>query len=314
MADHQKPYNSLNEYYQKIFGQKVAKISIDGGFTCPNRDGTIATEGCIFCSPRGSGDFTLGTDFSISQQIQKGKEIMSRKWKNPKFIAYFQAFTNTYAPIGVLDAKYKEAISQEGIVGLAIATRPDCMEEDVLALLASYQKQIPLWVELGLQTSKESTAHFIHRGYSNAVFEKAVFDLAKRNIPVVVHVILGLPHETREDMLETIDYLNHLPIHGIKLQLLHVLKDTPLASYYQTGAFSVLEKEEYLTLLCDIINRLRSDIVIHRLTGDGPKESLIAPLWSLQKREVLNSLHKKMKEEQCFQGKNMEPFPLPDFF
>jgi len=306
MVDDQKPYNSLNSYYQKIFQQKIAKISIDGGFSCPNRDGTIGTKGCIFCSPRGSGDFTAGADFSIAEQIQKGKEVMRKKWKDPKFIAYFQAFTNTYAPISELDAKYNEAVSQEGIVGLAIATRPDCLSVDILTLLESYQERIPLWVELGLQSSKESTILFIGRGYDNSIFEKAVFDLEKRKIPIVVHVILGLPHETKSDMLYTILYLNTLPIHGIKLQLLHILKDTPLATYYNTGAFSTLEKEEYLSLLCEIINCLRPDIVIHRLTGDGPQDSLISPLWSLHKRDVLNSLHKKMKQESCFQGKSLK--------
>ena len=301
-----KPYRSLNEYYREIFGRKTAKISLDGGFTCPNRDGTCGTRGCLFCSAGGSGDFAENAALSITEQIEKGKAQTADKWKDPAYIAYFQAFTNTYAPVEELRRKYEEALSCEGIEGISIATRSDCLPDDVLDLLSELNQKTKLWVELGLQTADEDSAKFIRRGYPLSVFEKAVYDLAERDIPVIVHVILGLPGENRETILKTIDCVNRLPVQGIKLQLLHVLSDSDLAKIYEAGNYSPLTKEEYISLVGDCIAHLREDIVIHRLTGDGDKNTLLAPLWSLRKRDVLNSLHKYLKENNIRQGMSVK--------
>ena len=301
-----KPYRSLNAYYREIFGRKTAKISLDGGFTCPNRDGTCGTRGCLFCSAGGSGDFAENAALSITEQIENGKKQTADKWKDPAYIAYFQAFTNTYAPVEDLRRKYEEALACEGVEGISIATRADCLSDDVLDLLSELNQKTKLWVELGLQTADEDSAKFIRRGYSLRVFEKAVHDLAERDIPVIVHVILGLPGESRETILKTIDCINHLPVQGIKLQLLHVLSDSDLADIYEAGNYTPLTKEEYISLTGDCIAHLREDIVIHRLTGDGDKNTLLAPLWSLRKRDVLNSLHKYLKENNIRQGMSVK--------
>ena len=301
-----KPYRSLNAYYREIFGRKTAKISLDGGFTCPNRDGTCGTRGCLFCSAGGSGDFAENAALSITEQIENGKKQTADKWKDPAYIAYFQAFTNTYAPVEDLRRKYEEALACEGVEGISIATRADCLPDDVLDLLSELNQKTKLWVELGLQTADEESAKFIRRGYSLRVFEKAVHDLAERDIPVIVHVILGLPGESRETILKTIDCINHLPVQGIKLQLLHVLSDSDLADIYEAGNYTPLTKEEYISLTGDCIAHLREDIVIHRLTGDGDKNTLLAPLWSLRKRDVLNSLHKYLKENNIRQGMSVK--------
>ena len=301
-----KPYRSLNEYYREIFGRKTAKISLDGGFTCPNRDGTCGERGCLFCSAGGSGDFAENAALSITEQIENGKKQTSDKWKDPAYVAYFQAFTNTYAPVEELRRKYEEALSCDGVEGISIATRSDCLPEDVLDLLAELNQKTKLWVELGLQTSDEESAKRIRRGYPLSVFEKAVHDLAERKIPVIVHVILGLPGENRETILNTIDCVNRLPLQGIKLQLLHVLSDSDLAKLYEAGNYTPLTKEEYIALVGDCIAHLREDIVIHRLTGDGDKNTLLAPLWSLRKRDVLNSLHKYLKENNIRQGMSVK--------
>ena len=301
-----KPYRSLNAYYREIFGRKTAKISLDGGFTCPNRDGTCGTRGCLFCSAGGSGDFAENAALSITEQIENGKKQTADKWKDPAYIAYFQAFTNTYAPAEDLRRKYEEALSCDGVEGLSIATRADCLPHDVLDLLSELNQKTKLWVELGLQTADEDSAKFIRRGYSLSVFKKAVHDLAERDIPVIVHVILGLPGESRETILKTIDCINHLPVQGIKLQLLHVLSDSDLADIYEAGNYTPLTKEEYISLAGDCIAHLREDIVIHRLTGDGDKNTLLAPLWSLRKRDVLNSLHKYLKENNIRQGMSVK--------
>lgn len=297
-----KPYRSLNEYYREIFGRKTAKISLDGGFTCPNRDGTCGTRGCLFCSAGGSGDFAENAALSITEQIERGKKQTADKWKDPAYVAYFQAFTNTYAPVEELRRKYEEALSCDGVEGISIATRADCLPDDILDLLAELNQKTKLWVELGLQTADEDSARFIRRGYPRSVFEKAVHDLAERDIPVIVHVILGLPGENKETILQTIDCVNRLPIQGIKLQLLHVLSDSDLAEIYQAGDYTPLTKEEYITLVGDCIAHLREDIIIHRLTGDGDKNTLLAPLWSLRKRDVLNAIHKYLKENGIKQG------------
>ncbi len=297
-----RPYFSLNCYLKQKFVTKVVKLSIDAGFSCPNRDGTISTGGCSFCSPRGSGDFTWGKQYSIFQQLDYGKKLVSAKWEHAKYIAYFQAFTNTYAPVEVLAQKYQEALSFPDLVGVSIATRPDCLGEDVITLLDALQKKTTLWVELGLQTSNEVTAEKIKRGYHNATFEQAVLSLHNKGIDVIVHVILGLPNETKEDMLKTIYYLNQLPIRGIKLQLLHVLEGTPLAQEYKDGSFQTLAQDEYIDILCQCIGYLRKDIIIHRLTGDGDSKLLLAPTWSLHKKMVLNAIHKELKKSQITQG------------
>ncbi|MGN0136120.1 TIGR01212 family radical SAM protein [Anaerotignum sp.] len=304
----QKPYRSLNEYYREIFGRKAAKISLDGGFTCPNRDGTCGTRGCLFCSSGGSGDFAENASLSITEQIQRGKAQTAEKWKDPAYIAYFQAFTNTYAPVAELRQKYEEALSCPGVEGISIATRADCLPADVLDLLAELNQKTKLWVELGLQTADEASALRIRRGYPLSVFERAVHALAERDISVVVHVILGLPGETRETVLHTIDCVNRLPIQGIKLQLLHVLSDSDLAEIYKAGDYIPLTKEAYIALVGDCLAHLREDIVIHRLTGDGDKNTLLAPLWSLRKRDVLNSLHKYLKENGIRQGIKYKSF------
>lgn len=301
-----KPYRDLNAYYRELFGRKTAKISLDGGFTCPNRDGTCGTRGCLFCSAGGSGDFAENAALSITEQVEKGKQQTAEKWKNPAYVAYFQAFTNTYAPVSELHQKYEEALSCEGVEGISIATRADCLPEDVLDLMAELNQRTKLWVELGLQTADEDSANRIRRGYPLSVFEKAVLALAERNIPVIVHVILGLPEETRKTVLHTIDYINHLPVQGIKLQLLHVLSDSDLAPIYEAGSYTPLTKEAYIALVGDCIAHLREDIVIHRLTGDGDKNTLLAPLWSLRKRDVLNSLHKYLKENNIRQGMSVK--------
>ena len=297
-----KPYRSLNAYYREIFGRKTAKISLDGGFTCPNRDGTCGERGCLFCSAGGSGDFAENAALSITEQIEKGKKQTADKWKDPAYVAYFQAFSNTYAPVAELRRIYEEALACDGVEGISIATRSDCLPDDVLDLLEELNRKTKLWVELGLQTADEASAKNIRRGYPLSVFEKAVKDLAERKIPVIVHVILGLPGEDKETILRTIDCVNRLPVQGIKLQLLHVLSDSDLAEIYKNGDYTPLTKEEYIVLVGDCIAHLRKDIVIHRLTGDGDKNTLLAPLWSLRKRDVLNSIHKHLKEASIQQG------------
>lgn len=297
-----KPYYSLDAYLKETFGEKVYRLSLDGGMTCPNRDGTCGTRGCIFCSAGGSGDFAGDRRQSITEQMQEQKRQIQEKRPVHKFIAYFQAYTNTYAPVEYLDKIFREAISNESVVALSIGTRPDCLGEEVLSLLERLNEIKPVWIELGLQTIHEKTAEYIRRGYPLSCFEKAVQELDKRKIPVIVHTILGLPGEGEKEVYETIQYLNQLPVSGIKLQLLHVLKNTDLAQDYAAGKFAVMEKEEYLALVIGCLQRLRPSMVVHRVTGDGPKDLLIAPGWSQAKRTVLNELHHRMKEENARQG------------
>ncbi|WP_373897376.1 TIGR01212 family radical SAM protein [Haloimpatiens sp. FM7315] len=297
-----KRYYNLNYFLRSKFGEKVFKISLDAGFSCPNRDGTISKGGCIYCSERGSGDFAGNRRFSISQQFEDIKAIMNKKWKSGKYIAYFQAYTNTYAPIEVLREKYEEAIKEEGVVALAIATRPDCLSKEVLDLIEEYSNRIYTWVELGLQTSKEETAKLINRGYDISVFENAVCNLRERNIDVVVHVIFGLPGENSLDMLNSIRYLSNIDIQGIKIHLLHLMKNTPLVKLYEEGRLRFLEKDEYIDLICKAVSILPKDVVIHRLTGDAPRDLLIGPKWSLKKWEVLNDIDKTLKDRDIYQG------------
>lgn len=303
-----KPYYSLDVFLQEQFHEKVYKVSLDGGFTCPNRDGSLDTRGCIFCSAGGSREFAGDRHLSISRQLDLQIEALQKKRPVRKFIAYFQAFTNTYAPADRLEALYREAMDHPGIAALSVATRPDCLPPPVLDLLARLNREKPVWVELGLQTAHEDTAAYIRRGYPLSCFEDAVMRLQEKGLDTIVHTILGLPGESRERMLDTIRYINRLPVRGIKLQLLHVLAGTDLAADYRRGRFRVLTFEEYIDLLIRCLEELRPDIVIHRLTGDGPKELLIAPLWSRAKRKVLNTLHREMALCRTWQGRLYEQY------
>lgn len=297
-----KRYFSLNYFLRQKFGCKVFKISLDAGFSCPNRDGTINTGGCTFCSDRGSGEFAGNREYSISKQFAQIKSVMNNKWKSGKYIAYFQAYTNTYAPIQVLREKYAEAINQQGVVALAIATRPDCLSEEVLDLLQEFNKNIYLWIELGLQTSNEETARKINRGYKIDVFEKALKNLNERGIPVVVHTIFGLPGENEADMLSTIKYLAQKDIQGIKIHLLHLIEGTAMVKDYENGNLKFMEKSQYIKLVCKAITMLPSNVVIHRLTGDPPRNKLIGPKWSINKWEILNGIDDFLKDNNLYQG------------
>lgn len=304
-----KPYYSLNAYCRHTFGEKCYKIALDGGFTCPNRDGTVGVGGCIFCSGDGSGDFAVSSDCHtpVEVQLQNGLALMKGKQTGNKFIAYFQAFTNTYAPVEKLRLLYTTALNAEQVIGISIATRPDCLGEAVLELLSDLKQAYPdkfIWIELGLQTIHEDTARYIRRGYPLNVFTQAASALHQRSIPFIVHVILGLPGEDKDQMLQTIDYVNRIRPFGIKLQLLHVLQNTDLAADYLAGAFEVLTMEAYFEILSACIARLDPNIVLHRVTGDGPKDLLIAPMWSADKRSVLNHLHRYLKQNQIYQGRD----------
>lgn len=285
-------YYSLNNYLKDTFGEKVYKISLNAGFTCPNRDGTIGTRGCIFCSKGGSGDFAESPLLSITEQIELGKKRVSAKIKSGKYIAYFQAFTNTYAPVDVLRSKYYEAVNHKDIVALSVATRPDCLGDDVLELLAEINKIKPVFVELGLQTIHQKQADYIRRGYTLEVYDKAVRYLKKIGVNVVVHIILGLPGETKDDMLKTVNYVCKSGADGIKLQLLHILKGTDLEQEYYRGNIRPLEFEEYLDIIKACVEIIPDTVVIHRLTGDGAKKDLIAPMWSADKKRVINAINK----------------------
>ncbi len=288
-------YRSFNEEMKSRFGCKIYKLALSGGMTCPTRDGTLGTRGCIFCSAHGSGDFAVGRCESIAAQIEKAKAFVSKKAKGAKYIAYFQDYTNTYAPVEYLRKLFTEAIEQEDIVALSIGTRPDCLPDDVIKLLSELNKIKPVFVELGLQTIHPQTALYVRRGYDLPVFNKAVQDLINNNIEVVVHVILGLPGETKEMMLDTVRYVANSGAKGIKLQLLHVLEGTDLASEYRAGNFKTLDMDEYIDILIDSLKILPPDMIIHRLTGDGAKRDLIAPLWSADKKRVLNEINRRFR-------------------
>lgn len=285
-------YYSFNKYLRDKFGCKVYKISINAGFTCPNRDGQVGTGGCIFCSGTGSGDFAQSNILSITEQIEKGKSLVEKKCKSGKYIAYFQAFTNTYAPIETLSLVFYEAIENDSVVAISIATRPDCLGDEVLNLLEELNKIKPVFIELGLQTTKNSTIDYINRCYENEVYDMAVKNLKDIGINVVTHIILGLPGESKNDMLNTVSHAVEVGTDGIKLQLLHILKGTKLADDYLQGKFKALEIDEYLDILKACLNIIPENIVIHRLTGDGAKKDLIAPLWSANKKYVLNKINK----------------------
>ena len=298
-----KPYHSFDYMLKERFGTKVYKVALNGGMTCPNRDGTLGNRGCIFCSAGGSGDFAADKSLTIAEQIKEQKDRIRQKRKAETFIAYFQAYTNTYGSISHLTSVFTEALADPEVAALSIGTRPDCLGPEVLDLLDALNRQKPVWVELGLQTIHDKTAAYIRRGYRLSCFEEAVKELRKRNLEVIVHTILGLPGESREDILQTISYLNHKDIQGIKLQLLHILKGTDLAEEYLSGAFQVYTMEEYLDLVISYLEHMSPDIVIHRLTGDGPRDLLLAPLWSSAKKTVLNTLHHECKVRQPWQGR-----------
>ena len=310
-----KPYYSLDAYCKNTFHHKCYKIALNAHMSCPNRDGSLGNRGCIFCSAGGSGDFAVPTaGLNIREQLDRGLSLFHDKKVGQDFIAYFQAYTNTYAPLPYLEQIYTEALDFPNVCGISIATRPDCLPNEVLALLSKLSNRYPdkfIWVELGLQTIHQPTADYIRRGYALPCFEEAFRALSAIGIPVIVHVILGLPGETPEMVLQTIDYLNAMKPFGIKLQLLHILKNTDLACDYLAGAFEALSKEDYLALLASCLTRLSPEIVVHRVTGDGPKDLLIAPKWSLNKRDVLNSLHKLMKEQSFLQGCALQPDSQP---
>lgn len=294
-------YRSLNDEMKEKFGQKVYKLALEGGFTCPNRDGTLGTRGCIFCLG-GSGDFAEKLCPSVTEQIEKAKSRVAHKNPSGKYIAYFQSFTNTYGPLEKMRTLFSEAISHPDVVGLSVGTRPDCLSEETVELLSDLNKIKPVWVELGLQTIHEKTAEYIRRGYHLSVFDDAVSRLKKAGIYVVVHMIIGLPGETPEMIWETAEYIGKSGADGIKLQLLHVLEGTDLADDFAAGKFSVLEMEEYISVLEECIRRIPKEMTVHRLTGDGSKRCLVAPLWSADKKRVLNAINLSFEKDEVIQG------------
>lgn len=299
------PFYSANDFYKEKFGTKIIKLSIDAGFTCPNRDGKLSTEGCIFCSGKGSGDFAASSALTISEQYHQMVEKMSGKWKDGKFLMYFQAFTNTYSSVDVLKKLYTQALRLPNVVGLAIATRPDCLDDDILNLLEELNDKAFVQVELGLQTSNNKSVKLINRCYDNDVYEKAVKKLNKLNINTVTHVILGLPDETFDDMLSTVEYAINCGTDGIKLQLLHILKSTKLYDYYACKPFKIFTYDQYVKTVVDIIERIPQNVVIHRITGDANKTDMFEPWWSLDKRRVLNGISKEFAVRNTYQGKKI---------
>lgn len=300
--DDNKRYHTWNYYLRNTFGEKIFKVSINAGFTCPNIDGKVAYGGCTYCSKEGSGDFAGNPKDDLIKQFNDIKEMMLRKWPNAKYIGYFQAYTNTYAPLEVLKEKYETILAQDDVVGLSISTRPDCLEDDVLEYLAELNERTNLWVELGLQTIHDSTSKIINRGHDYKTFLEGVEKLKSKNIKTVVHIINGLPGEDYNMMMETAKAVADLNVHGIKIHLLHVIKNTPMARMLEKNMMSLMTQDDYVNLVCDQLEILPPEMVIHRLTGDGKKEDLVGPLWSLKKWEVLNAIDDTMKARNSFQG------------
>ncbi len=298
----QKRYHAFSEELKRRFGCRVHRISVDAGFTCPNRDGTVGSSGCIYCGGRGSGSFGIRPELSVAEQLGHGKGIMARKYKAQKFIAYFQPYSNTYAPVARLRTIYEEALAVKDVVGLIVGTRPDCLPPETMELLAEYAAKSYFWLELGLQSPLNRTLSLIRRGHEFAVFVDAVRRSQERGILICAHIILGLPGESRQEMLATAAILNDLGVNGVKLHLLHVMRDTPLADLYQRGEVRVMERDEYAGLVCDFLERLDPRICVQRLTGDGAREHLLAPLWSLKKFEVLNLIDGELERRGSLQG------------
>ena len=301
-SDSNKRYHTLDYFYKNKFKSKVFKVSLNGGFTCPNKDGKVGTRGCIYCSRTGSGEFAGNIKDNLLKQFDDVKEMMSKKWPNSKYIAYFQANTNTYAPLDVLKEKYETVYKLPNVVGLSIATRPDSIEDDVYDYLEKLSKETYLTVELGLQSIHEKTNKIINRCHSLECFNKAVKELRKRNINVVVHIINGLPYETKEMMIDTVKYLNNLDIQGIKIHMLHILKNTDLYDMYQKEKFHVLSRAEYVSIVCEQLRYLREEIVINRITGDPKEDDLVEPTWLIKKFGVLNEIDKYMAKYDIYQG------------
>ena len=302
-----KLYNSFSTELKKVFGCKVQRISVDAGFSCPNRDGSLDTAGCIYCGGHGSGSYGIRRELDIAGQLEDGKEVMRRKYRADKFIAYFQAYSNTYAPVSELRSLYEEALSVSDIVGMIVATRPDCLADDVLDYLAELHQRCYLWLEIGLQSIQDKTLNWINRRHDHACSISAIERAKERGLRICAHVILGLPGESREEMLETVQELNRLEVDGVKLHLLHVMKGTRLAEMYEKGEVQLLDRDSYAGLACDFLERLDARILIHRLTGDGGHDNLIAPLWSLKKFEVLNLIDSELKRRGAGQGIKQTP-------
>ena len=297
-----KPYRLFSEQLKKRFGVRVHKVSVDAGFGCPNRAGTRTGTGCLFCDPGGSGAVGMERQASIAEQVEQGKEVMARKYKAGKFMVYFQPFSNTLAPVSRLRELYDQALAVDDVVGLAVGTRPDCVPPDVLDLLGEYHRSTYFWLELGLQSSHDRTLDWLRRGHDYAAFAEAYREAKARCLNICVHVILGLPGESRDDMLATAEVLADLKVDGVKLHLLHALKETPLGRMYAEHKIRMLEMDEYVELVVDVVERLPSETLIHRLTGDGPRDQLLAPLWSLNKWEVLNAIDAEFARRGSQQG------------
>lgn len=306
MSD-EKRYRIFSGEMKRTFGCRVHRISVDAGFTCPNRDGRAGTGGCIYCGGEGSGSFGIVPELSVAAQIEHGKEIMTRKYKARKFIAYFQPYSNTYAPVATLRRLYDEALEVKDVVGLIVGTRPDCLPDDVLDLLAEYARRTWFWLELGLQSPLDRTLSLINRGHDFAAFRRAAGECRDRGVRLCAHVILGLPGESREEMLATAGVLNDLKVDGVKLHLLHVMRGTELSAMYERGEVRVMDRDEYVGIVCDFLERLSPEIVIQRLTGDGARDHLVAPLWSLAKFEVLNTIDGELLRRGTRQGSRFPP-------
>ncbi|MFR3557743.1 MAG: TIGR01212 family radical SAM protein [Paraclostridium sordellii] len=297
-----KRYHTWNYYLRSNFGEKVFKVSINAGFSCPNIDGTITYGGCTYCSKEGSGDFAGNPNDNLIKQFEDIKQMMHKKWHSAKYIGYFQAFTNTHAPVNILKEKYETILNLEDVIGLSISTRPDCLPDDVVEYLAKLNKKTNLWVELGLQTIHDKTSKIINRGHDYDTFLEGVEKLKKHNIKTVVHIINGLPGEDYNMMMETAKAVSELDVHGIKIHLLHVLKNTPMEKMLEKEMFTLMEKDEYVNLVCDQLEILPPEMVVHRLTGDGKRDEMVGPMWSLKKWEVLNAIDDTMKKRNSYQG------------
>lgn len=305
-SDSNKRYHTLDYFYKHKFGSKVFKVSLNGGFTCPNKDGTKGYGGCIYCSKLGSGEYAGKPKDSLKKQFNDVLKIMLNKWPNAKYIAYFQANTNTYAPLNILKEKYEEVLTYDNVIGLSIATRADAISNEVLDYLEGLAKRTYLTIELGLQTSNDKTAKYINRGHNLKCFDDMVKKLRNKNINVVVHIINGLPNETREDMINTVKHINKLDIQGVKIHMLSVLNNTKLADIYKTEEFHLLTKDEYIEIVCEQLCYLRPEIVINRITGDPKVEDLIEPKWLTKKRNIINDIDKYMVKYNLYQGQKKD--------